>query len=101
MSKFIEPPYEKVDHSRYSHLKNVAINIENVDGIKKDRYHVYPDNAGIPILIFLGTKNNNDSDVIPINGVLIVLVIWNILIKVLLVVSMNGLRRYNDNKSSE
>ena len=66
MSKFIEPPYEKVDHGRYSHLKNVAINIENVDGIKKDRYHVYPDNAGIPILIFLGTKNNNDSDVIPI-----------------------------------
>lgn len=66
MSKFIEPPYEKIDHSRYSHLKNVAINIENVDGIKKDRYHVYPDNTGIPILVFLGTKNNSETDVIPI-----------------------------------
>lgn len=58
MSRFIEPPYEKVEHNRYTHLRNVAVNIENVDGLKKDTYYIYPDTVGIPILLFLGTKKN-------------------------------------------
>lgn len=53
MNKFIKPPIETID-GRYDWHTNLPINLNNCKAIKKDTYSTYPDNTGVPCIVFKG-----------------------------------------------
>lgn len=56
--KFKEPPYLHHNRPKYAHHTNKAVNLSLVTSIHIGRERYYPDNEGIPILIFTFESDN-------------------------------------------
>lgn len=50
--KFKKPPHEHIDNHKYKDHTNRTINRELVISMERSRQHYYPDNEGIPTIIF-------------------------------------------------
>lgn len=53
MSNFIHPPKIKLTNESYSVHINQAVNLDNVYTVSISREHYYPDNEGIPVILFI------------------------------------------------